>query len=942
LKKTMPSSKKEEEKSYSGAFAITSLILVIVTMWVIYNETVDRRPWKKYQTQYNNLKYKKIKQTYEEERAFFESKDVQEEYARTRKELESAREEFEKPAVQKKYKELLAKKKHLNDKSKTLRFEARVIRNERMEKAYLYGKNKNRQLKNQIEELEKKDDEYATKIKKVGEKLTAVNKRINEIRHNIDTYTDRLRAFTAGIRKYKKQLANLEEFHPSLQRYQIYLREINIVDRCMSCHIGINKSESVSTEQPYTNHPERELYLGNHPQEKFGCVLCHGGQSSATTSVEKAHGEVEYWLTPMYRGKNIQASCFGCHYEGREVKGAELLWKGKYLFEVLGCYGCHDTKYIRNEKNRIIGPDLGDIKEKVKPWWIAQWLEDPKKFRPTTLMPNFGLSEKDSRAIAAYLWQHAKKSGAPEKKIPPFDEEQLETGDFLFEHIGCLGCHRYEENTERDFAPNLSRIGEKMKYAYMVEWIMNPKEKQPRTRMPDFRLKEESARLIAGYLIKKTDKNTVKEHDTEWLDNKNLVQEGESLIKRYGCFGCHEIPGMEGLGKIGAELSAIGSKHIELFDFGLLEKKILSKVGLEDQRENVGLARRAWLKAKLRKPRQFDKGRYRKPEARLKMPDFRLKNNEIEALVIFLSSLKEKELPEEYNAGLTAKQQAIAEGKRLIGKYNCSGCHQFDIDRLCIDEEIELIGRVRLEEETGVYFQLMEDNEDIGHKAGDTVFIEEERIEKKDIITETELTKLIVDYHVEEEGLIPQEAMVFIPPLLYGEGKKVQSDWAFEFLKEPFDLRPWLDVKMPTFGMSREEATSLARFLTVRDGEEYPFEFIEETKRRYIKKKEEQKPGYLQSAKKLFESEDVNCLQCHIKGDKMPEGEPADWAPDLTLAKERLKPEWIKRWLLDPQSIQPGTKMPKFFREGEYQEYIPGTPEEQAEAMKDFIMNLQE
>jgi hypothetical protein len=74
----------------------------------------------------------------------------------------------------------------------------------------------------------------------------------------------------------------------------------------------------------------------------------------------------------------------------------------------------------------------------------------------------------------------------------------------------------------------------------------------------------------------------------------------------------------------------------------------------------------------------------------------------------------------------------------------------------------------------------------------------------------------------------------------------------------------------------------------------------------------------------------------------MPEGEPADWAPDLMLAKTRLKPEWIKKWLLDPQSIQPGTKMPKFFREGEFQEYIPGTPEEQVEVMKDFLMNLWE
>ncbi len=95
-------------------------------------------------------------------------------------------------------------------------------------------------------------------------------------------------------------------------------------------------------------------------------------------------------------------------------------------------------------------------------------------------------------------------------------------------------------------------------------------------------------------------------------------------------------------------------------------------------------------------------------------------------------------------------------------------------------------------------------------------------------------------------------------------------------------------------------------------------------------------------ARHLFESKDVNCASCHVRGDITPEGEPADWAPDLSLAKKRLKSDWIVEWLLDPQLIQPGTKMPKFFREGAFQDIFPGLPEEQAEAIKDLLMNLPE
>ena len=39
----------------------------------------------------------------------------------------------------------------------------------------------------------------------------------------------------------------------------------------------------------------------------------------------------------------------------------------------------------------------------------------------------------------------------------------------------------------------------------------------------------------------------------------------------------------------------------------------------------------------------------------------------------------------------------------------------------------------------------------------------------------------------------------FAPPILTGEGWKVQPEWLFGFLKAPIPLRPWLQIRMPTF-----------------------------------------------------------------------------------------------------------------------------------------------
>ncbi|MDN3515651.1 MAG: c-type cytochrome [Candidatus Brocadia sp.] len=937
--------KKEEDKSYRKLFVAVSFLLVAVTAWVIVNETVDRRPWKKYQKQFYRLEYEKTKENYRKERAVFESPDIRKKYGETKKKLERAWEDFKKPSVQEEYHKLSEELRNGTNELDALKFQGIVARNKSMEKEYLYGKTQDEQIKREIEELEATGKECAVRIKDLEGNIALVKARLGELRSDVDARTEELETYTAGLERYKTQLKTFRKTRPSLQVYQTYMEDLNIVDRCMSCHVGINKTEEVSAEQPYASHPDQKLYLGNHPPERFGCVLCHDGQASATSGVKKAHGEVEYWLTPINRGKMAQASCIRCHNEGKEVKGGEILWKGRRLFENLGCYGCHDTSGLGEDKHRMIGPSLKNIKNKVKPDWITGWIKEPKKFRSTTLMPNFRLSEEESQAIAAYLWQHADEKTISDE-MPVFDEEQLSQGDFLFEQVGCMACHSYKEDAERGFAPNLARIGEKINYGHLVEWIMNPKGKEPLTRMPSFRLTPEKASLVAGYLIDKTGKgipaNGLADVDMDWLENKEQSRVGERLIKRYGCFGCHEIKGMEGLGKIGTELSAIGSKPVILFDFGLLEKKILGEAGLRHFTENVGKARQSWLQAKLHDPRQFDEGKYKKPEDRLKMPDFGLKEEEVESLVVMLTGLREEKLPEKYVARLIEKERSIAEGKRLIGKYNCIGCHQLDLDRLHLVGDIEVTGMVKLEEDAGVYFQLWEDNEKLGKKAGETIFLDEKQIIDRKRAAGGDIAPEIIEYHVENEGLVPEEARVFIPPLLYGEGKKVQPEWLFGFLKEPFDLRPWLDIKMPTFSLPDEEATGLARFFAEIENEAYPFEYVAETKKEYLGAKERRSPGYLDAAKRLFESKDVNCILCHVKGEKMPEGDKTGWAPDLMLARRRLKPAWIKRWLLDPQSIQPGTKMPKFFREGEFQDYIPGAPEEQAEAMKDYLMNLRE
>ncbi|MBT6052436.1 MAG: c-type cytochrome [Candidatus Scalindua sp.] len=736
-------------------------------------------------------------------------------------------------------------------------------------------------------------------------------------------------------------MTKLKSKRSSLQIYQVHLEDINEADRCMSCHVGIDRKESVSDEQPYVSHSRRDVYLGNHPPEQFGCVLCHEGQGRATISPEKAHGEVEYWLKPMHRGKIAQSSCTKCHDKGEELVGGEDIAKGIALFEELGCFGCHKTKGFGKDRNSMIGPDLTEIGSKVNPGWLLEWLKTPKHFRPSTRMPDFRLEEEDAMAITSYLWQNSE--GLESSEPQTFDDETIDEGVYLYESIGCLACHSEIEEEGRVHGPNLSRIGDKTNYEYLVSWLLAPKAHQPKTRMPDMKLDEEDAQYVASFLMSLKGKDRYEDlSGSEWLENKETARRGEKLIGRYGCFGCHKIMGMEGMSKIGVELDEVGSKHIHLFDFGLLERKILEGVGLHNAHENSSKARLAWFTAKLSDPRQFDEGRYKRQKDRLKMPDFGLSAEEIEALSILLTGMREGELPESYIAELTDEKRYLVEGKKVIDKYNCMGCHQFTIDTLYLKNGFVVKGMVKLEEEESLYFQLWVDNEGLGRKAGDTVQVANEEIEKRVASEGGDIGTYIIDYHVEVEGSIAEEAKVFTPPVLYEEGRKVQFPWLFKFLKKPATLRPWLEVRMPTFNFHNNEIKSIIRYFAEMDSAQYPFEFFKETDQDYIVVKDGKIPGYLKKARTLFESKDVNCGSCHVRGDSTPEGAPSDWAPDLSLASTRLKPKWIERWLLDPQLIQPGTKMPKFFREGVFQNIFPGTPEVQIEAIKDLLMNFPE
>jgi mono/diheme cytochrome c family protein len=172
----------------------------------------------------------------------------------------------------------------------------------------------------------------------------------------------------------------------------------------------------------------------------------------------------------------------------------------------------------------------------------------------------------------------------------------------------------------------------------------------------------------------------------------------------------------------------------------------------------------------------------------------------------------------------------------------------------------------------------------------------------------------------------------FAPPILNGEGAKVQPDWFYGFLKKPIQLRPWLQLRMPTFGLSDEEVNTAVDYFAALAKLEVPYVYVDRSKIPL---------EYIAAGKTLMSGDYFACFSCHQQGDQKPEGPPEGWAPDLALAKHRLMPEWIIRWIHDPQKLMPGTKMPSFYPGGP-DDILEGNEDRQIEAIRDYLMVLGE
>ncbi|MFC1744011.1 c-type cytochrome [Candidatus Riflebacteria bacterium] len=226
----------------------------------------------------------------------------------------------------------------------------------------------------------------------------------------------------------------------------------NRIDRCVSCHVGLEDPRMKDAEHPLKTHPG--TYLDDHNVNEVGCTNCHDGQGRAMTKRDAHATNFLHWERKLLLGKAIQSTCTRCHSPDSKVMLPDFV-KGRDLFRSKGCLGCHKL----NGRGGKIGVDLsavGDASSHIKTpvdrkhvhdlfhnnvnlAYIYESILYPRANASDSKMLDYKFSSKEAMALTVFLKSLVSLKPFPKKARDIFVHKEF-SGEKLF-NMYCIACH---------------------------------------------------------------------------------------------------------------------------------------------------------------------------------------------------------------------------------------------------------------------------------------------------------------------------------------------------------------------------------------------------------------------------------------------------------------------------------------------------------------------
>jgi mono/diheme cytochrome c family protein len=633
---------------------------------------------------------------------------------------------------------------------------------------------------------------------------------------------------------------------------------------------------------------------------------------------------------------------------------------GEILLSEMNCVACHEAAGpIKQRLASRQAPKLGAQGVRVTPQHLRALLENPATAKPGTLMPDLlhGLDAAKKTETAEALTHYLVSLQKPDERRPAgVNTAAIATGKTLYHTVGCVQCHAPLElpanpagNAKTEFeqlqqtSVPLGPLASKYSVNELAAFLKDPLKTRPAGRMPSLKLSDLEARAVAMYLLREqvpagTPMNLgglqyeyyekqlpelpefdriepTKTGTTDTITIKVAERKNDFALRFRGTL----TAGTEGEYKFWTR-SDDGSR---LFIDG---KQVVENGGIHPAQDREG-------KVKLKAGEHaievvyFDGGGQTELKVQWQRPGG--KREEIPAEVL---SHEGKPMVPVGDAPFVVDGEKARVGASYYVSFQCAKCHGDQPITADIGVAVPAgkpLAQLKARQPAGCLvtkpaanapkFEITDRQRVVLLAALQNQALLAEPLDAGEQVKRTMTTLNCYACHQRDrrggaEGLrreyfasvgevdLGDEGR--IPPHLNAVGAKLQADWIREVLTRGGAVRPYMATRMPQFGERNVQqlAALFEKADAQPDARQDPDVFA---------------PGMAGDAnkfgRKLIGTGGMSCIACHNFAGNKSLGVPA---LDLSLSGQRLKWDWFRRYLLDPQTLRPGTRMPAFWPGG--------------------------
>jgi cytochrome c2 len=662
---------------------------------------------------------------------------------------------------------------------------------------------------------------------------------------------------------------------------------------------------------------------------------------------------------------------------------------GELLLSEFSCLSCHRAESAAQARiGSRQGPNLADAGSRITPQYLRAFLANPHIQKPGTVMPDLlhamSAGEKTETVDALTHFLSSLGTSASESPVGA-DQFKIEQGRILYHRVGCVACHAPQEpaaelskassnlSSRREATPEmarlqsasvpLGRLAEKTTVESLAAFLQDPLKTRPSGRMPSLNLTAAEATAIAMYLLR---------------DQADPAKSGRSKEKikglSYQYFETRftSTTQMEGKNPTGS---------------GIIDRFTLSP---RQRNDNVGLRFTGFIKVPADGSYTFytasDDG------TRLFIGTTQVVNNdgdhgtteksgtislvagEHPIMVAWFNGGGEATLKVSWEGPGFSKQEVppsvlttdqghpmrplgggpftvdaakSAKGRQLFGSLGCAACHQIGNEPSPVDARSKSLTELNPDASDGCLNKaragvprfMFSDGQ---REALRTILRSPATLNNaptpRQQIIHTMAALNCYACHTREGagGPAPERAEYFavigeadlgeegrMPPHLNRVGDKLRQDWLETVLLRKGAVRPYMATRMPQFG--DRNVGLLVKAFELADSSPTSPEPAGD-------------PSDAKWGRRLVGTGGLSCISCHTFAGHKSLGIPA---LDLATVGLRLKRNWFERYLLDPPSLRPGTRMPTFWPEGKStrEDILSGDTRRQISAIWAYLSN---